>query len=122
MLITENGKGRKINTSVQILLEDEELEFDDIIDALDFVVEHIAEKIIDDFDISRLIELDYVGDRDDLLSSIKGKKHIKKFGKLENMNGNQLYINVGGNRTENITKINQLASLFSFMRDFKIIN
>lgn len=122
MLITENGKGRKINTSVQILLEDEELEFDDIIDALDFVVEHIAEKIIDDFDISRLIELDYVGDRDDLLSSIKGKKHIKKFGKLENMKGNQLYINVGGNRTENITKINQLASLFSFMRDFKIIN
>ncbi len=123
MLITGEGKARKsINTSVQILLEDGEIEFDDIIGALDFVVGYIANKITDDYDISRLSELDYIGDQNYLLSSIKGKKHIKEFGKLKNEKGNQLYIHVGGNRAENITRITQLASLFSFMSDFKITN
>ncbi|MGB3205780.1 MAG: DUF262 domain-containing protein [Crinalium sp.] len=123
MAVNTSTKRASVNTSVQMFLQGDELEFDEVKDALNFVVDHIVKKVSDDsHDISRLTELNYVGTQDELLSTIKGKKHIKKFGILENIAGDSLYIDVGGNRTENIAKIEQLASLFSFMSDFKIIN
>jgi hypothetical protein len=120
---TEKRPRASINTSVQIFLKGKEIEFDDVKDALYFVVDDIAKNINDDsHDISRLTELDYVGSQDQLLSTIEGKKLIKRFGKLENIDGDQLYINVGSSRTENINRMKELASLFSFMSDFKILN
>lgn len=64
----------------------------------------------------------YIGSQDQLLSTIKGNKVIKRFGKLENRYGDQVYINAGGSRAENLKRMEELASLFSFMSDFKIIN
>ena len=111
------------NTTVKCLFNDQELEFENIKETFDFVRTFIGEKILDDFhDISRLLELDFIGTQDYLLKTLVGKKEIKPFEDLKNMEGKRLYISVGGNRTENIEKIKKLISLFGFINDFKIIN
>lgn len=104
-----------------ILLENEPIKFSKVKDALKYVVEYIAEKISNDsYDISRLTNLDYIGDRK-ALQSIQGEKHLIPLGELENNEGKQIYINIIGNKEETCEKIQTLASLFSFMSDFKIL-
>lgn len=119
-----NRKAIKNNT-IAILIDKEELTFDDTKDALEFLANNIADKIHnDEHDISRLIQLDFIGTigTQDKLSTKQGKKHLKKFGILKNLDENQIYIDVEGSRSENIQKIKELASLFSFTKDLKVID
>lgn len=118
-----NGKNGSSERSrgICILLENQEIKFDTHKDALQFVVQRIAKKISNDsYDISRLKTLSYIGTQDDLLM-IQGEKHLKTFGHLENDVGELIYINLAGTKGENSKKIEDLASLFSFLSDLKIL-
>lgn len=85
---------------------------------LDFVVERIKE---DEYSINRLASLSFVGTNMEL--SDKSKRELKKFKALgiENSNSKQLYIDVSGGRTENVQNVTEIASLFSFMSEFKFV-
>ncbi|MBF2056949.1 MAG: DUF262 domain-containing protein [Cyanobacterium sp. T60_A2020_053] len=111
-----------INSSVSILLNGNELQFDDIREATRFVIDFISKRITDDIhDIIRLNKLDYVGTQEDLLSR-EGNKIIQPFGNLNNIDGERLYFYLSNRRAENITRLIELASLFSFMSDFQVLN
>jgi hypothetical protein len=56
--------------------------------------------------------------------SDKSNRELKKFKPLgiENSNSKKLYIDVSGGRTENVqNNVTEIASLFSFMSEFKFV-
>jgi hypothetical protein len=58
---------------------------------------------------------------DDLLARITGNnKRIKRFGDLTNETGKQLYINIGGAKKENLQNLQELISLFGFLKDCQV--
>ena len=97
-------------------------EADNISEAIDIIIEFIVDRIKEDeYSISRLASLSFVGTHMEL--SDKSNRDIKKFKPLgiENSNSKKLYIDVSGGRTENVQNVTEIASLFSFMSEFKFV-
>jgi len=115
-------KRTTVNSPIKFYLDGSLYEFDNILEAiymiLDFVVERIKE---DEYSINRLASLSFVGTNMEL--SDKSDRELKKFKALgiENSNSKQLYIDVSGGRTENVQNVTEIASLFSFMSEFKFV-
>ena len=106
---------------LQIQLNGELIDFDNIKEAFEFMGDYISEKIKDDeHDVARLSQLTFIGSQEYLLARITGKKHIKRFGELTNETGKQLYINIGGTKKENLQNLEELISLFGFLKDCQI--
>jgi hypothetical protein len=111
------------NMGVEILLSEDIVEFDNLKELIEFLVERIVTEISDDqHDIERLQSCDFIGDQDQLLSTMLGVKKIVPFGTLKGHNGKRLYIKASGTRGEIIKNLNQLISLFSFTGNIKIID
>jgi hypothetical protein len=68
-----------------------------------------------------MTSLSFIGSQKDL--SVRNQKETKKFKSLgiANLDNDRLFVDVSGNKIENIQKMEELASLFSFMNDFEII-
>jgi hypothetical protein len=115
-------KRTTVNSPIKFYLDGSLYEFDNILEAiymiLDFVVERIKE---DEYSINRLASLSFVGT--DMELSDKSNRELKKFKALgiENSNSKKLYIDVSGGRTENVQNVTEIASLFSFMSEFKFV-
>jgi hypothetical protein len=75
----------------------------------------------DPYTIRRMTSLSFIGSQKDL--SVRNQKETKKFKSLgiANLDNDRLFVDVSGNKIENIQKMEELASLFSFMNDFEII-
>jgi len=110
-----------VNTSVNLYLSEEKLDFDNINDLIIFLIAYVADRISEDIhDINRLQSLQFIGESDLLLSQMTGIRRIKPFGNLKDSNGKSLYMAASGGRSEMIANLRQLISLFSFTKDFRI--
>ena len=109
-------------TPISAHLADSDYTFDDIYELVDFVLEFISEKIQDsDFDIQRLSCLECVGTNVSL--SAKSKHLAKRFKPVGvNFDNKKLYFDIGGSRSEIKQFLQEVASLFSFTGNFKIID
>ncbi len=115
-------KRTTVNSPIKFYLDGSLYEFDNILEAIYMILEFVVEKIKDDeYSINRLASLSFVGTNREL--SDKSNRELKKFKSLgiENSNSKQLYIDVSGGRTENVQNVTEIASLFSFMSEFKFV-
>ncbi len=79
------------------------------------------DKIYDDqHDIERLKNLEFIGEAETLLKTMTGTKKIKPLGNLKSDKGKLLYIKASGTRSEMISNLKELISLFSFTQNIKI--
>ncbi|QUS60605.1 DUF262 domain-containing protein [Synechocystis sp. PCC 7339] len=115
-----------MKTDAIVSFGQKELEYSTLEEAIQFLIDHISEKILSSDDphhIERLKSLSFIGTSDELLERIpagRSGKRIAKMGDLYDSNRHRLYINISGGRKENIDNFNQLFSLFSFTQDVKI--
>jgi len=115
-----------VNTNVCVEFRGEVLEYENVRDALNFLIDYVSEKILeadDPHDIERLQSLSFIGTQDELLSKVQSGRSGKiliPFADLRNQSKQKLYVNISGGRTENISNFNELLSLFSFMQNIKI--
>lgn len=110
------------NTDVKFILDGSEYDLGNVNDAIEFVIQFLTKRIKDDdFAINRLAELKFIGTVDQLSSRVD--KSSKKFRPLHlrNRDSEELYIDISGCRSENLKNLECMASLFSFMSDFKFI-
>jgi len=106
---SETRKRNSVNTSIEILMPEGELQFDKPSDLISFLSEYIADRIDNDkHDIERLELLEFIGEA------------IQLFGGLKSTNGKSLYIQTSGSRSDIISNLKQLVSLFSFTKNIKI--
>ncbi|MEH1869754.1 MAG: DUF262 domain-containing protein [Nostoc sp.] len=110
------------NTDVKFILNGSEYDLGNVNDAIEFIIKFLTKTIKDDdYEISRLAELKFIGTVDQLSSRVN--KSPKKFRPLHlsNKDSEDLYIDISGCRSENLKNLECMASLFSFMSDFKLI-
>jgi hypothetical protein len=115
-------KRTTVNSPIKFYLDGSLYEFDNILDAIDMILEFVVERIKEDeYSINRLASLSFVGTNREL--SDKSNRELKKFKPvgIENSNSKKLYIDVSGGRTENVQNVTEIASLFSFMSEFKFV-
>lgn len=115
-------KRTTMNSPTKIYLNDSFYELDNILDAIDIVLEFVVDRIKEDeYSINRLASLNFIGTNMEL--SDKSNKELKKFKSLgiENSNSKKLYIDVSSTRTENMQNVTEIVSLFSFMSEFKFV-
>jgi len=110
-----------INTTVNVTLPEGQVEFENTTELISYLTQQIEDEIKDDkHDIDRLQSLPFIGESDDLLSRMTGTKKIKSFGSLKSNNGKSLYIAASGSRSEIISNMRELISLFSFIQGIRI--
>lgn len=114
---------RKRSTAIRFHLDGTDYEMDDSSDAWDFLIEYLRNNMPTDdaYTIRRLTSLPFVGTQKEL--SNRSQSESKKFKSLrvDNLEGEILWIDVTGNKMENIQKMEEITSLFSFMSDFEIL-
>jgi hypothetical protein len=98
-----------VNTNVCVEFRGEVLEYENVRDALNFLIDYVSEKILeadDPHDIERLQSLSFIGTQDELLSKVQSGRSGKiliPFADLRNQSKQKLYVNISGGRTENIS-------------------
>jgi|GEM_PF-1824436 hypothetical protein len=115
-------KRTTVNSPTKFYLNGSLYESDNILEAIEIIIDFILDRIKEDeYSISRLASLSFVGTHMEL--SDKSNRELKKFKPLgiENSNSKKLYIDVSGSRTENVQNVTEIASLFSFMSEFKFV-
>jgi hypothetical protein len=115
-------KRTTVNSPTKFNLNGSLYEFDNILEAIYMILEFVVDRIKEyEYSINRLASLSFVGTYMEL--SDKSNRELKKFKALgiENSNFKQLYIDVSGGRTENVQNVTEIASLFSFMSEFKFV-
>jgi len=115
-------KRTTVNSPIKFYLDGSLYELDNILDASDMILELVVDRIKEDeYSINRLASLSFVGTNMEL--SKKSNRELKKFKALgiENSNFKQLYIDASGGRTEKVQNVTEIASLFSFMSEFKFV-
>jgi hypothetical protein len=115
-------KRTTVNSPTKFYLNGSLYESDNILEAIEIIIDFILDRIKEDeYSISRLASLSFVGTHMEL--SDKSNRELKKFKPLgiENSNSKKLYIDVSGGRTENVQNVTEIASLFSFMSEFKFV-
>jgi uncharacterized protein with ParB-like and HNH nuclease domain len=115
-------KRTTVTSPIKFYLNGSPHESDNILEAIYMILEFVVERIKEDeYSINRLASLSFVGTYMEL--SDKSNRELKKFKALgiENSNFKQLYIDVSGGRTENVQNVTEIASLFSFMSEFKFV-
>ena len=114
---------RTRSTAIRFHLDSIDYEMDDSSDSWDFLIEFLRNNMTTDdaYTIRRLGSLPFVGTQREL--SNRSQKDAKKYKSLriDNLEGEILWIDVSGNKMENIQKMEEIASLFSFMNDFEIL-
>jgi hypothetical protein len=115
-------KRTTVNSPTKFYLNGSLYESDNILEAIEIIIDFILDRIKEDeYSISRLASLSFVGTHMEL--SDKSNRELKKFKPLgiENSHSKKLYIDVSGSRTENVQNVTEIASLFSFMSEFKFV-
>ena len=114
---------RTRSSSIRFRLEGQNYESDSSSDAWDIVIACMKNIIPSDdaYTIRRLTSLSFIGTQREL--SGRNQKETKRFKSLgiDNLENDRLFIEVSGNKNENIQKMEELTSLFSFMNDFEIL-
>lgn len=107
------------NSPIVIDLFESISEFETPKDAIMFIIDIIVDKISDDeYEIERLCSLEFIGTP----SELSAKRQDKKMKVFKPININNLYIDISVSRSEILEQIKIMASLFSFLSDFKIVN
>ncbi|MEH2372797.1 DUF262 domain-containing protein [Nostoc sp.] len=123
------------NTGVKFFVAGEEHDIGNVNDTIKYVIDaYFTTRIKDDNDaITRLADLEFIGTPGQLRSrgsigtseqlSSKVNKKTKTFRSLhlENSDSEELYIDMSGSDKENLENLKSMASLFSFMSDFRFI-
>jgi Protein of unknown function DUF262 len=119
LIPTDRKSPNTKNTPVVIDLLGSISEFENPKDAIMFMLDIISDKIRDDeYEIERLSSLEFIGTP----SELSAKRQDKKMKVFKPININNLYIDLSGSRSKILENIETMASLFSFLSDFKIIN
>ncbi len=114
---------RTRSSAIRFHVDGTDYEMDNVSDTWDFLTEYLRNNMPTDdpYTIRRLTSLSFVGTQKELSS--RSQSETKKFKSLRvtNSEGENLWIDISGNKLENIQKMEEVASLFSFMSDFEIL-
>jgi hypothetical protein len=114
---------RTRSSAIRFHLDGTDYEMDNSSDVWDFLIEYLRNNMPTDdpYTIRRLTSIPFVGTQKELSS--RSQSETKKFKSLrvQNSEGEHLWIDVSGNKIENIQKMQEITSLFSFMSDFDIL-
>lgn len=123
----ENIKRRKTPTTIgtpgTFSVMGSTYEFNDVVEALRLFMAIVKKGIEgDEYGIERLTSLNFIGNVAEL--SAKSTKNNKRFIPLNITNAqfDDLFIDVSGSRSENLAKMKEIASMYSFLNDFELDN